>query len=183
MSRQNAKNVDAKNKVSCDLFTLTYGSLVAQLIKDFDNTEEVNKQLDRMYGQGYNIGLRLVEDFLAKTNSGRCHDMKETADKIQSAFKMYLGVNPSVANWSAANDEFSLLIDSNPLAEYVELPDHLSQLKYSNVIPGVIRGALEMVQIEVQVWFVQDFLKGDATTELRIKFIRKLEDALPAGED
>jgi len=180
MSRQTPKNVDSKNKVSCDLFTLTYGSLVAQLIKDYDNTEDVNKQLDRM---GYNIGLRLVEDFLAKTNSGRCHDMKETADKIQSAFKMYLGVSPSVANWSAANDEFSLLIDTNPLTEYVELPDHLGQLKYSNILLGVIRGALEMVQIEVQVWFVQDCLKGDSTTEVRVKFIRKLEDALPAGED
>ncbi|XP_054163214.1 trafficking protein particle complex subunit 3-like [Oppia nitens] len=179
MSRQTPKASEPK-KVSCDLFTLTYGSLVAQLIKDYDNAEEVNKQLDRM---GYNIGLRLVEDFLAKTNSGRCHDMKETADKIQSAFKMYLGISPSVANWSAANDEFSLLIDNNPLTEYVELPDHLAQLKYSNLLMGVIRGALEMVQIEVQVWFVQDSLKGDSTTELRIKFIRKLEDALPAGED
>ena len=97
--------------------------------------------------RGYNIGLRLIEDFLAKTNSGRCHDMKETAEKIQMAFKMYLGVSPSVANWSAANDEFSLLIDSNPLTEFVELPENLQNLKYSNVLSGIIRGALEMVRL------------------------------------
>lgn len=39
------------------------------------------------------------------------------------------------------------------------------------------------VQMEVDVWFVQDSLRGDETTEIRLKFIRKLEDALPAGED
>ena len=33
---------------SGELFTLTYGSLVAQLLKDYENDEEVNKQLDKM---------------------------------------------------------------------------------------------------------------------------------------
>jgi len=180
MSRAGAvKPVEAK-KVSCDLFTLTYGSLISQLLKDYDNTEDVNKQLDRM---GYNIGLRLIEDFLAKTNAARCHDLRDVAEKVQMAFKMYLGISPTITNWSAGNDEFSIILDSNPLTEYVELPDHLSNLKYSNILCGVIKGALEMVQIEVSSWFVQDYLKGDSTTELRVKFIRKLEDALPPGED
>lgn len=54
--------------------------------------------------------------------------------------------------------------------------------RYSNIYCGMVRGALEMVQIEVQTWFVQDYLKGDPTTELRVKFVKKLIDALPAGE-
>ena len=33
---------------SGELFTLTYGSLVAQLVKDYENDEEVNKQLEKM---------------------------------------------------------------------------------------------------------------------------------------
>ena len=31
---------------------------------------------------GYNIGLRLIEDFLAKTNTGRCANFRETAEMI-----------------------------------------------------------------------------------------------------
>ena len=34
---------------NAELFVLTYGSVVAQLCKDTDDANEVNKQLDRMY--------------------------------------------------------------------------------------------------------------------------------------
>ena len=44
------------------------------------------------------------------------------------------------------------------------------------------RGALEMVHLEVAAWFAQDNLKGDNVTELRVKFIRKIEDTVPAGD-
>jgi hypothetical protein len=36
-------------KINGELFTLTYGSLVAQLLKDFEDYAEVNKQLEKMY--------------------------------------------------------------------------------------------------------------------------------------
>jgi hypothetical protein len=49
-------------------------------LKDYENVDDVNKQLERM---GYNIGIRLIEDFLARTSSGRCYDFRDTADKIQ----------------------------------------------------------------------------------------------------
>ncbi|KAH6929028.1 hypothetical protein HPB50_022487 [Hyalomma asiaticum] len=150
------------------------------MLKDYESDEEVNKQLDRM---GYNIGLRLIEDFLARTNVGRCYDFRDTAEKLQMAFKMYLGISPSITNWSPAGDEFSLILETNPLTEFVELPESHVNLKYSNIIPGVVRGALEMVQTEVVACFVHDQLKGDSTSELRVKFVRRLEDAIPAGED
>ncbi|XP_076304799.1 blocked early in transport 3 [Tachypleus tridentatus] len=132
---------------------------------------------------GYNIGVRLIEDYLARTGSGRCYDLRDTADKLQMAFKMYLGITPSVTNWSPAGDEFSLILENNPLTEFVELPEGHSALKYSNILAGVLRGALEMVQLEVAAWFVQDQLSGDSCTELRVKFLKRLEDAMPVGED
>lgn len=180
MSRQTTRSGDPK-KVAGELFTLTYGSLVAQLIKDYENDEEVNKQLEKM---GYNIGVRLIEDFLARANVGRCHDFRETADIIaKTGFKMFLGIIPVVANWSPAGDEFSLLMENNPLTDFVELPDGHNTLNYSAILCGALRGALEMVQMDVSVWFVQDQLKGDNITELRLKFNKRLEDAIPAGED
>ncbi|PNJ89963.1 TRAPPC3 isoform 5 [Pongo abelii] len=87
MSRQANRGTESK-KMSSELFTLTYGALVTQLCKDYENDEDVNKQLDKM---GFNIGVRLIEDFLARSNVGRCHDFRETADVIAKERKMFLG--------------------------------------------------------------------------------------------
>lgn len=69
---------------------------------------------------------------------------------------MYLGIQPTLSSWSSGGDEFSLLFDSAPLTEFVELPiEYANTLRYSGVLCGAIRGALEMVQLEVLCWFVQ----------------------------
>ena len=65
---------------------MTYGALVVQLIQDYEDYGEVNKQLEKM---GYNIGTRLIEDFLARSNLGRCADFRETGEvvsKVQQVF-------------------------------------------------------------------------------------------------
>ena len=36
--------------------------------------------------RGYNIGVRLIEDFLAKANTGRCRDLRETAEVISKVW-------------------------------------------------------------------------------------------------
>lgn len=60
--------------------------MVAQLCSDFDsNYAEVNKQLDKM---GYNIGMRLVEDFFAKSGTQRCANLRETAENISKVCTM-----------------------------------------------------------------------------------------------
>ena len=47
------------SKTNSELFTLTYGVLVAQLLRDFEGVEEVNRELRRM---GRNIGVRLIDE-------------------------------------------------------------------------------------------------------------------------
>lgn len=67
---------------------MTYGALVVQLIQDYEDYAEVNKQLEKM---GYNIGTRLIEDFLARSNLGRCTDFRETGEVIA---KVTISSNP-----------------------------------------------------------------------------------------
>merc|ERR1712106_362363 len=139
-----------------------------------------NNQLDKM---GYNIGVRLVEDFLAKSRNPRCKTMEETAEVLREAFRQYLNMSPQVTNWNTERDAFSLLLDNNPLTDFVELPSELAALNYCQMICGIIRGALEMVQLEVTAKVEKDSLKGAGSTEIRICFIKKLADAMPVGED
>ncbi|CDI77691.1 trafficking protein particle complex subunit 3, putative [Eimeria acervulina] len=86
---------------------------------------------------GYNIGVRLVDEFLSKTNIGACESFRETAEVIAKVL-------------SSPNDERSctFVFSSNPLADFVELPPSLASLSYSNLICGVIKGALEQLMKE-----------------------------------
>lgn len=172
------------DKVNAELVILTYGSVVTQLCQDSeDDYSKVNVQLDKM---GYNIGMRLIEDFLARSNTGRCRSFRETADVISKVgFKIFMNVTPAVTNWSSDERQFSLILDENPLADFVELPDDRArdELWYSNILCGILRGALEMVQMQVDVHFISDVLRGQETTELQLTLVKVLEDEMPAGED
>lgn len=147
---------------------------------------EVNLQLDKM---GYNMGVRLIEEFLAKTGAQRCSHFRETADMISKvAFKMFLNITPAVENFSPDGKAFSLVFTENPLAEFVELPVALDpkiqkELWYSQLYCGVLRGALYMIQLDTDVHFVRDVLRGDEKTEIRVKLNRILKDEVPAGEE
>lgn len=60
--------------------------MVAQLCSDYDhNYGEVNKQLDKM---GFSIGMRLVEDYFAKSGTQRCANFRETAEAISKVGPM-----------------------------------------------------------------------------------------------
>lgn len=170
-------------KINAELFTLTYGSIVSQLCTDFQR--DFNKVNDQLFAMGYNIGLRLIEDFLARTALPRCDTLVKTSEVISKcAFKIFLNMTPQVSNWSNNKDVFSLILDENPLSDFVELPmDASKELWYSNILCGVLKGAMEMVQLDCDVWFVSDVLRGDQHSEIRVKLNRILKDEIPAGED
>lgn len=77
------------------------------------------------------------------------------SDAKQVGFKMFLNITPVVTNWTADNKSFSLLFDENPLADFVELPDDgraQDELWFSNILCGVLRGALEMVRMLIDMF-------------------------------
>ncbi|XP_008805398.2 trafficking protein particle complex subunit 3-like isoform X2 [Phoenix dactylifera] len=168
-------------RVNAELFTLTYGAIVRQLLADLEEVEEVNKQLDLM---GYNIGVRLIDEFLAKSNVSRCVDFKETADIIAKVgFKMFLGVTATVTNWNAEGTTCSLVLEDNPLVDFVELPDTCQGLHYCNILSGVLRGALEMVSMKTEITWVRDMLHGDDAYELQAKLVKQVPEEYPYKDD
>ncbi|EGD81338.1 trafficking protein particle complex subunit 3 [Salpingoeca rosetta] len=174
MARREVKRVNG------ELFTMTYGALVAQLLEDYESDDEVNKQLDKM---GYNIGVRMVDDFIANTNTERCGSFKETCTTLaKEGFRMFLGVTATISNWTADDKECTLTIDDNPLVAFVELPDEHRELNYCNMYCGAIRGALELLQYRTRVTMTKDVLKGDKDTQLTITLLEVLDD-VPPPED
>ncbi len=157
------------------MLTLTYGAFVHKLIKDTDNAEEVNAILDKM---GYNIGCRIIDEFFAKSpNQGLCQDLNDTAKVIgEQAFKMFLGVSAEISNFDGENKAFSLILRENPLADFVVLPMQYAKLWYSNVLCGVIRGALDMLNMKVNVYFKKDILRGHDCTEIRVELKEIVKD-------
>jgi len=112
----------------------------------------------------------LIDEFLAKSGINNCTNFKETIDVIAKvAFKMFLGITPEISNWQKENTACSLLFLDNPFVDFVELPPNYSELRYCNLLCGVIVGALEMVSLQVTCTIVKDVLKGDDVTELVIE--------------
>lgn len=204
-------------KANSELFTLTYGVLVNQLISDYEDIQTVNDQLEKM---GWNIGVRLIDEYFSKVAlvsdaavASSCSSFTETAESIAKiGFKMFLGISCEVANVTNDGKAFSLYMQDNPLSVFVELPtekvnhethfcvilfslgiiSNLSaaaasasahpcpylqeDLKYSNLICGVISGALSAVNLRVKATFVRDVLWGDEVNEIRVELLEKMSD-------
>merc|ERR1719188_1293833 len=98
------------DKINAELLTLTYGALVTRLLQDMDNTK-VNAKLETM---GYNMGMRMVEEFLAKAHVQACTDFKDAIEMLAKiGFKMFLGIPAEILAGKDAPSSCCILIPDN----------------------------------------------------------------------
>ena len=136
-----------------ELLTFMYGSLLVRLTKDIKDINELNTKIESI---GYEMGKRLVDDLIDDFPRGQdLSDQNKLIEKlINQIAQYYLGIR---GNYNQVSDtEFHLFFQENPISFYVELPESLSNLCYSNIICGIIRGALEISGFEVTCEFVKD---------------------------
>lgn len=98
---------------------------------------------------------------------------------VQVGFKVFLNITPTVTNWTTDNKQFSLIFEENPLADFVELPDDgraQNELWYSNMLCGVVRGALEMVSGRRYNTFLPSLLRPGVSS-----FCQDSGDSLPCA--
>ena len=165
-----------QNKANAELFALTYGALVGELIRDLETTEKIQEELDRM---GHSMGIRCIEEFLAKSDLVKCQSFLESAELMKMALKMFLCITVDTAERS--DSAYNISLPENPLAIFVELPEDRMDLEYSQLLCGLVRGMLEMLQFDVECRMVQSQLKGDDTNEISVRLNQVLQDG--AGEE
>lgn len=163
-------------KCNAEFFALTYGALVAELLRDLEDATQITAELDRM---GHSIGVRCIEEVLSKT-SASAKTFSETAELIQTSFRMFLGL--TVDTKVVSETSYSIAFADNPLAIFVELPaGSENKLEYSQLLAGMVRGMLEMLQYDVCCRIACTVLAGGETNEISVELKQILQEG--AGED
>ncbi len=171
------------DKANAEIFSVMYGSLVVQILKDNKgDCMAANRILDEM---GHSIGIRIIEEFLAKSGIPLCSGFREACDVIAAmGFKSFLGVNAETTKWDAAGRSCTLIIHDNVLNDFVEIPNSMKgDLWYSSIYCGVIRGAFEQLQLKVHAYFIADVLRGSAQTEIVLELHDILLESLDEGNN
>ncbi|KAF4664414.1 Trafficking protein particle complex subunit 3 [Perkinsus chesapeaki] len=188
------------DKCNAEVLALLYGATVRQLLVDFDgNFDKVNGEL---YKMGNDIGARLIDEFLIKSRVPPCQDFRDACEVMSKvALKMYLGVTGECVDWddSAEGRKCRLVLPVNPLNDFVELPIDLRRrqaddnqqeskssgpiLYYSNILCGVIAGAMEQLRMNVAVEFESDVLLGDDMTAISLELLEIVTDEIREDSD
>eukprot|EP01013_Petalomonas_cantuscygni_P023780 TRINITY_DN45288_c0_g1_i1.p1 TRINITY_DN45288_c0_g1~~TRINITY_DN45288_c0_g1_i1.p1 ORF type:complete len:284 (+),score=59.64 TRINITY_DN45288_c0_g1_i1:83-853(+) len=125
LQKEGEKAFARMEKVNAEFFALTYGSLVTQVLADLNNDiDAANQHLESI---GYNMGCRMIDEFLAKYHAPPCRSFRDTAEVIAKvACPMFLGVRATVsAVTDAPRPAYTLSLEENPLVLFSELPDEL----------------------------------------------------------
>jgi trafficking protein particle complex subunit 3 len=163
-------------KINAELVAMTYGALVAQVFEDHNNDVlAINKELELI---GRNMGVRMIDEFLAKQGVVQtCSTFKDAVEVLaRIAMKMFLGIDAEVVQISER--QFLINFPENPLNDFVEIPNELreSEFRYCSIYCGLIRGAFEMLRMQVECAFVSDVLRGDSINSIQVELVSVIRD-------
>eukprot|EP00792_Barthelona_sp_PAP020_P013771 TRINITY_DN9292_c0_g1_i1.p1 TRINITY_DN9292_c0_g1~~TRINITY_DN9292_c0_g1_i1.p1 ORF type:complete len:187 (+),score=52.28 TRINITY_DN9292_c0_g1_i1:31-591(+) len=159
--------------INSELFTLTYGAVVSVILQDEVTVEAANNSLFQL---GFNLGVRMIDQFFAESRLKACSSFSDTGEVLAKvAFKMFLGITPTI-EWNENGTSFILTFFDNPITHYVEIPRNFQDLKYNNIICGAIKGALEQVNVKVEVNELSSRGTGAEVDTLEVSLIEILQD-------
>jgi trafficking protein particle complex subunit 3 len=166
-------------KANAELFALTYGALVGELLRDLEKPALVQEELEKM---GVSMGLRAMEEFLAKSSQASMPRVfgEGAAEALVVALKMFLGMSCE-AKWKEQGQSFVIHFVENPFTIFVEPPEEYLDLEYNQLIAGMCRGMLEVLQLDCNASVSKSMLKGDELYELTIELNQVLQEG--AGEE
>ena len=167
----------SKTTHSSELLSFLYGSLMVRLTKDYKDLNEINKKSEEM---GFDIGFRLLDDVLDELGKN-IHTTNPINTLLLTLLKNFLGINGELSQNS--DKEFHYVFKNNPLALFVELPEHLKELCYSNIICGMIRGLLENANFKVECNFDKDKTRGDDINDIKIVIVEIMEERFIDDEE
>jgi hypothetical protein len=156
-------------KVNSELVAITYGAIISQLLRSNRAPRDVEADVMSI---GENMGARMIEEFLAKSNQGPCQNFREVIESISKiGAKMFLGIDTEFTELGPKT--YVLSFSENPLNDFVELPDDLKNgsFSYSAIYCGIIQGALEQLHLQTKCTFVKDTLRGDDSNAIRIDLV------------
>jgi hypothetical protein len=144
-------------KANAELFALTYGALIGELLRDIENPRLIEQELDKM---GHSMGIRCMEEFLAKNESNSVLEGGNTVTKEMKGF--------------------ALTFTDNPFTIFVELPEE-TDLQYNQLLAGMCRGMLEVLQFDCACAISKSMMHGNDSYEVSIVLNQVLQEG--AGED
>jgi trafficking protein particle complex subunit 3 len=159
------KQFQQREKVNSELFAMTYGAFVIQILRDsqFD-CYEGTKKLKEI---GRKMGNRLIEDYLASVGKfERCESFRDAVDSVsECGLRMFVNAKAKACEWQGEKPFEQCLIcieDLRGLTDFVELPEkYQKELSYCEIVLGVIEGCLEAVNVNCKCVFVKDSLRAD----------------------
>ena len=177
---KNDNSLLERKQIKVELLTFMYGTLLVRLTKDIKDINELNKKIELI---GYDIGKRLVDDLIddLPRNLDQSDQNKLMEKLITHIAQHYLGI---IGNYNQAGEkEFHLKFSQNPISLFVELPESLDGLCYSNIICGTMRGMLEVSGFEVKCEFAKDKMKGDDINDMKIELVKYIEERFIDDEE